>query len=71
MVKREAASSLKPGRVRLLRALPYAGRFLLLVGEYNRGVYPDQRNGKVTHALYIDARDLSDIRSKLIIHPLG
>jgi hypothetical protein len=52
-------------------ALPYAGRFLLLVGEYNRGVYPDQRNGKVTHALYIDARDLSDIRSKLIIHPLG
>jgi hypothetical protein len=58
--------------------LPFAGRFLLAVGEYNRGAkgeatpdgYPTI-NGKLTHVLYIDARNPAELKSKLLIHPQG
>ncbi|MCA8913883.1 MAG: hypothetical protein KDB90_00625 [Planctomycetes bacterium] len=51
--------------------LPFPGRFLLAVGEYNHGVKSDQRNGKLTHALYIDARNPAELKSKLLVHPQG
>lgn len=52
-------------------ALPYAGRFLLLVGEYHSAKTADYADGALTHALYIDARDPANLKSKLIIHPKG
>ncbi|MCA8911447.1 MAG: hypothetical protein KDB82_07065 [Planctomycetes bacterium] len=51
--------------------LPFPGRFLLAVGEYNRGAKGDERNGKLTHVLYIDARNPAELKSKLLIHPMG
>ena len=51
--------------------LPFAGRFMLAVGEYNRGPKNYEHNGKLTHVLYIDARDPTNVKSKLLIHPLG
>lgn len=51
--------------------LPFPGRFLLAVGEFNHGVKGDERNGGLTHALYIDARNPAQLRSKLLIHPEG
>lgn len=51
--------------------LPFPGRFLLAVGEYNHGPKNDERNGKLTHVLYIDARDPANVKSKLLIHPRG
>jgi len=64
---------------RLDVVLPFAGRFLLLVGEYNRGekgeltsgVQNLQINGKLTHILYIDASNPADLKSALFVHPLG
>lgn len=51
--------------------LPFAGRFLLAVGEYNHGPKGDERNGGLTHVLYIDARNPARLQSKLLIHPQG
>lgn len=51
--------------------LPFPGRFLLAVGEFNHGVKGDERNGGLTHVLYIDARNPAELRSKLLIHPQG
>ncbi|MBZ0135655.1 MAG: hypothetical protein K8I27_04725 [Planctomycetes bacterium] len=51
--------------------LPFPGRFLLAVGEYNHGPKGDERNGGLTHVLYIDARNPARLQSKLLIHPKG